>query len=136
VVAQGRVNDDLVDFSDFRPTLLEAARVKIPEGLDGRSFLPQLRGDAGSPREWIYCYYCPRPERSTPVRFVRDQRWKLYGDGRLFDVENDPGEKYPLPDVDQRDTVAEVRRKLMTALQSLPAEGQSLLQFKSARGEG
>ena len=43
--------------------------------VDGRSFLPQLRGEKGNPREWIHCYYCPRPERTPPVRFVRDRRW-------------------------------------------------------------
>ena len=123
------MNDDLVDFSDFLPTLLDASGAPVPGYLDGHSFLPQLRGEVGSPREWIYCYYCPRPERTQPARFVRDQRWKLYGDGRFFDIANDPAEKYPLENLES-DTPADIaRRKLSAALQSVPAEGQTLLEF-------
>ncbi|MHC4404903.1 MAG: sulfatase/phosphatase domain-containing protein, partial [Planctomycetota bacterium] len=132
VVPEGRVNDDLIDFTDFLPTLLEAAGEDVPDGLDGRSFLAQLRGEAGRPREWMYCYYCPRPERTPPVRFVRDQRWKLYGDGRLFDVTGDPMEKSPLETVEQGTPAAAARRKLAAALESMPAEGQTLLEFGPA----
>ena len=131
VVPKGRVNDNLVDFSDFLPTLLEAAHAKVPDGLDGRSFLPQLQGKPGKAREWLYCYYCPRPERTKPVRFVRDQRWKLYGDGRFFDVTNDPQEKNSVEDLASVAGAAEAKRKLSGALKSMPAEGQSLLKFAS-----
>lgn len=122
-IPAGAVNRDLIDFSDFLPTFQQLAGAPIPKGLDGRSFAPQLHGQTGSPREWIYCYYNPRPERTKPVRFVRDQRWKLYGDGRFYDVANDPLEEFPIED--QNDAWL----KLSTALASMPAEGQSLLKF-------
>ncbi len=130
VVPAGRVCNDLVDFSDFLPTTLEAAGLSVPAGLDGRSFLPQLRGEKGTPREWMYCYYCPRPERTRPVRFVRDQRWKLYGDGRLYDVESDVLEKRPVKDVSTE--AAAARHKLEEALAKMPAEGATLLRFVDA----
>ena len=57
--------------------------------IDGRSFAPQLRGEPGNPREWMHCFYCPRPERTPAKQFVRDKRWKLYRDGTFFDVAND-----------------------------------------------
>src|SRR2546426_2240679 len=43
--------------------LVEATGAKMPKGtpVDGRSFLPQLRGERGNPKEWIYCHYDPRP---------------------------------------------------------------------------
>lgn len=125
----GKVNEDLVDFSDFLPTLLDATGQNIPERLDGRSFLPQLKGERGTPREWMYCYYCPRPERTMPVRFVRDQRWKLYGDGRFFDVRNDVLEKSPLTAAEVGDEAAAAKKKLTEALASMPSEGQALLKF-------
>ncbi|MFN0121354.1 MAG: sulfatase-like hydrolase/transferase, partial [Blastocatellia bacterium] len=61
-VVAGRVHDDLVDTTDFLPTLLAAANVKAPSNItiDGRSFLPQLRGRKGNPREWVYSWYSPR----------------------------------------------------------------------------
>lgn len=129
VVPEGRICDDLVDFSDFLPTLLSAADAEVPEGLDGRSFLPQLRGEPGNPRQWTYCYYNPRPEKTEPVRFVRDRRWKLYGDGRFFDVAGDPAESQALAQDGLDDKAADARRKLAAALWTMPAKGQALLEF-------
>jgi arylsulfatase A len=56
-IASGKVCSDLVDSTDFLPTLCEAAGAPLPEGLkiDGRSFWPQLKGEKGTPRDWRYC---------------------------------------------------------------------------------
>ncbi len=75
----------------------------------------------------MYCYYNPRPERTQPVRFVRDVRYKLYGDGRFYDVQTDPLEQEPLQDLAPEARAA--KDKLSKALQSMPAEGQQLLKF-------
>ncbi|MCO6455412.1 MAG: sulfatase-like hydrolase/transferase [Pirellulaceae bacterium] len=125
-----RVSNDLVDSTDFLPTCLEAAGVQVPAGLDGRSFLPQLKGQPGQPRRWLYCYYCPRPERTPAVRFARDQRWKLYGDGRFYDVEQDVLEQTPLELPAQGSEARAAHDKLTRALASFPEEGQSLLRFQ------
>ena len=100
----GKVCTDLVEFSDFLPTLAEAAGTPLPKGItiDGRSFLPQLKGKTGDPRKWIFCHYNPRPERTKLVRFARDKRWKLYAPGEnkragnLYDVAADPLEQNPI----------------------------------------
>jgi arylsulfatase A len=132
VVPSDRVCEDLVDFSDFLPTCLGAAGAEVPAGLDGQTFLPQLRGETGKPREWIYCYYCPRPERTPPKRFVRDQRWKLYGDGSFFDVDSDVFEKRNLVGSDLPLEAVAAWVKLKEALDSMPAKGQSLLKFTTS----
>ncbi|MFI4913188.1 MAG: sulfatase [Sedimentisphaeraceae bacterium JB056] len=44
-VPAGRVVDDLVSFIDLGPTFLDAAGVKIPEPMTGRSLLPVLKSD-------------------------------------------------------------------------------------------
>jgi len=124
-VPPGTICEDLVEFSDFLPTLAEAAGVEPTTETDGQSFLPQLRGDSGSPRESIFVYYWPRPEKGEPKRFVRDKRWKLYGDGRLYDVRNDILEKSPFPE----NRRLKIRQRLAGAMSSMPAEGQSLLKF-------
>lgn len=125
-IQPGLVSDVLVDFSDFLPSFLHLSGGVIPADFDGRSFVPELRGEAGNPRTWIYCYYCPRPESSKPQCFARDQRWKLYGDGRLYDLSKDPVEKQPL---DPKQNGA-AYRKLKGALDSMPPEGQVLLQWE------
>jgi len=78
--ASGKVCDDLIDFTDFLPTLAEIARVEIPQNwiIDGRSFAPQIFGKMGNPREWIFCHYDPRWGKWKSTRFVRNKRWKLY----------------------------------------------------------
>ena len=94
----GLAAGDIVDFSDLLPTLADAAGAALPANriIDGRSFLPQLRGQTGNPRAWIYCYYQKNPD-SLIQRFARDQQWKLYDDGNLFDVPADVLEQNPNP---------------------------------------
>jgi arylsulfatase A len=101
-IPAGTVCEDLIDFSDILPTLCDVAGIDVDPAceVDGRSFLPQLRGEHGNPREWIFCHYDPRWGRWEPARFVMDHRWKLYEDGRLFDLRSDPQEENPLVGVD------------------------------------
>ncbi len=115
-VPAGRVNADLIDSCDFFPTICAAAGIspKSMGAIDGRSFLPQLRGQKGQPREWIYTWYDPRPghdkERWTKtLRYAFDQRWKLYEDGKLYDWQADPREEKPAEN-------AAARRKLQAVL--------------------
>ena len=115
-----KVCDDLVDFTDFLPTLLATAGAEAPAHLklDGHSFLPQLRGQPGRPRDWVFCHFFRNP--GDPVqRFARDKRWKLYQNGALFDVAGDPLEQRPIP-ADSADAEATAARaRLQVVLDSL-----------------
>ncbi|MFO0946483.1 MAG: sulfatase-like hydrolase/transferase [Planctomycetota bacterium] len=92
----GTVSDDLVDSTDILPTICQVAGIEIPTSMkvDGRSFLPQVKGETGSPREWIYSWYCPRGENLREFVFNRD--YKLYRSGEFYDLRRDPEEKHPL----------------------------------------
>jgi arylsulfatase A len=95
-IPAGKVCSDLVDSTDFLPTICEAAGIPLPTNMkiDGRSFLPQVRGEKGRPRSWSYSWYSPRGE---PLReFAFNQRYKLYHTGELFDLERDVEEQHPL----------------------------------------
>ena len=99
-IASGSVPKDLVDSSDFLPTILDAAGITPPDDyfMDGRSFLPQLKGDKGNPRDWMFFHFDKNAEgENSPGfrRFVRGHRWKLYEDGLLYDIETDPEELSP-----------------------------------------
>ncbi len=97
VMKQGRVNADLISSTDFLPTLGAAAGAAPPADTDGVSFLPQLRGERGTPREWLYCWYSPRQRADLTVReFAATADHKLYRDGRLFDLARDAFEQHPL----------------------------------------
>jgi len=122
-IPKGVVTDRLVEFSDFMPTIAKASGASAPQDHDGVSFLAALHGNESEPRDPIYIYYWPRPERGQPTRFARDQRWKLYGDGRLVDVQSDVFEKTTLSGH------VEIRKRLQGVLDRMPAEGQTLLNF-------
>lgn len=103
---------DLVNSTDFLPTLCEAAGVKVPDGLqiDGRSFLPQVLGKSGRPREWGYCWYSRGGGGEPQFEYAMTLNHKLYRDGRFFDLNQDPFEEQPLPiDALASDQAAEAR---------------------------
>ena len=95
---RAKVCADLVDFSDILPTLAELGSAELPADInfDGRSFAPQLKGKEGDPREWIYCWYERNGKRNKASQHVRDQQYKLYADGRMFNVVDDFYEESPL----------------------------------------
>jgi arylsulfatase A len=124
-IAGGGVCHDLVDATDFLPTLCEAANVPIPGDakIDGHSFLPQLRGEAGHPREWLYSFWAPLRQTQTAkvgkrgaVEQAFDHDYKLYSIGEFYDLRNDPGEAHPLQVADLTGDVAAAANKLQGAL--------------------
>ncbi|MDE0225947.1 MAG: sulfatase-like hydrolase/transferase [Gammaproteobacteria bacterium] len=127
-VPAGQITDDLVDFSDMMPTLAGMTGAPLPGGdlLDGVSFAPQLRGRQGKPRDWIYMYNEPIPGPvPNPTIFARDQRWKLYNDGRLYDISKDVLEQSPTQGG------SEARAKLQAVLDSMPSEGLKIYRPKT-----
>jgi arylsulfatase A len=97
------VTDDLVDFTDFLPTISEAIKQPVPKewNTDGTSILPQIRGEKGNPRKWIFTHYSPihsEGANKQSGRFFRDHRFKLYSDGRFYDLAKDIEEKNPVPE--------------------------------------
>jgi arylsulfatase A-like enzyme len=75
----GKVTRDLVDFSDYFVTFADLAGAKLPAGvtLDGRSIAPQLKGESGTPRDWVYV-------ELNGKHYVRTQRWKLTESNALY----------------------------------------------------
>ena len=72
--------DELIHFTDWLPTLADAAGAPVPDGppLDGRSVLPALRGETGTTntrRFWQWNRYDPVPNCNAAMR---DGSWKLY----------------------------------------------------------
>jgi len=113
VTPPGRVCEDLVDFSDVFPTLAEVAGAPLPKvKIDGRSFLPQIRGERGKPREWVYI-------QLNNKKAVRTKRWKLHGDGRLFDIQSDPFERKPIPPEADTPESKAARKRLQAVLANL-----------------
>lgn len=125
-IAPGGVCDDLVDLSDFLPTLAKVFRFELglKWPIDGRSFLPQLLGERGDPREVLALYSNPRPGegRNPRVFFARDHRYKLYDDGGFFDTQADRDEEEPLEAESLTPELETIRKRLQQALDEMPPE--------------
>lgn len=120
---RGAVNADLIDFSDFLPTLTSAAGITLPEKfiVDGRSFLPQILGQPSKPRDHVYMYYEPRWAGFENGVFVRDKTYKLYGDGRFYNVEKDVSEKNNLGDKTLTPQEQGIKTRFRSILKNMPA---------------
>lgn len=90
----GSESDVLVDLTDYLPTLSDIAGLADDDvSRDGHSFAPVLFGDEQSdPREWIFI-------ENRGKHCIRSRDWKLYNDGRFYDLRNDPGESKPLTEL-------------------------------------
>lgn len=118
VIKAPRVIADLIGPTDFLPTLSAIAGAEVPTNVDGVSFLPQLKGEKGTPRDWLYSWYSPRQADNLTVREAAfDARYKLYRNGNFFDLRADPDETKPLnvQKLENLDAAA-AAKKLQTAL--------------------
>ena len=129
VKPQGAV-DALTDFSDILPTLCELAGSALSPDyvVDGKSFAHTLQGEPGKDREWIFSCLADR-------RFLRDKRWLLDGDGRLYDCGYRRDETGYKDVTDSNDPeAAAARQRFAKILEKLPPPPQELLD--QARREG
>lgn len=76
-VLPNQVNNSLVSTVDILPTVLQAAGMKIPENLAGRSLMPLFRGNTTTWRSLLYAEYTSHNrECFYPRRCVRGSRYK------------------------------------------------------------
>jgi arylsulfatase A-like enzyme len=129
VAKPGTTTDRIVSNVDFAETFLDAAGVPVPKEMQGRSFLPVLKGEP--PADWrksfYYHYYeYPGPHNVARHYGVVTDRYKLvrfYESNtnywELFDLKTDPKE---LTSVYGKPEYAAVQKDLETELTRLRAE--------------
>lgn len=91
-VKPGSVSEALVEYVDVVPTFLEAVGLARPEVLDGRSFLPVLRGETNEHKTHVFGLQTTRGINNGSeyfgVRSVRDKRYRYvrnFSPERLFE---------------------------------------------------
>jgi arylsulfatase A-like enzyme len=113
-----------VELVDVAPTLMDLAGHDVPEGMQGRSLSPVLRGESGDHREDAYCeFYNSNTRHQDPTAYatmLTDDRYKVVvphgveGPGELYDLRKDPAERHNRwDDPDYADTRREMVRRLM-----------------------
>jgi len=101
VVKPGVRSQALIQNIDYAPTFLEAAGIKIPEDIQGRSLLPVFKNNGVAPADWrkaLYYYYTGEATHNVAKHDgVSTQRYKIMrfpdtDEWQLFDREKDPQE--------------------------------------------
>ena len=137
--ASGKVNQDLIDATDFLPTMCAAAGVEVSAelNLDGRSFLPQLRGEKGQPRDALYAWYNPSGGATAKWEFAHDAQFKLYASGQFYHVAQDDREKSPLADtaLDTHARAAKARLQAVLQQHAGPRDKSFVKQAQPFGGE-
>ncbi len=132
-IKPGSVSDAMILNVDFAPTLLAVAGEKVPDDMQGRSFLPILKGS--TPADWrttmYYRYYhYPMHHQVQPHYGVRDQRYKLIffnkiNQWELYDLEKDPHEMKNLyADAAHAEIVKKLKDEIDRLKKELKDEGQ------------
>jgi arylsulfatase A-like enzyme len=132
-VRAGQVSQAMILNVDFAPTLLDAAGLPVPTDMQGRSFLPLLKGE--QPKDWrtsmYYRYYhYPQNHRVQPHYGVRTERYKLIYFNKirqweLFDLQKDPHElKNLYADPACADTVRTLTAEMYRLKKELKDENQ------------
>lgn len=119
----GRAINGPVGLIDLFPTLLELAGEPIPDGTQGRSLVPQLRGDTDRGHDHAFIEQDVDP-LDLRLRTLITDRWRIthYAGqpyGELYDLHNDPNEFENLWD---RNPAA--RRELQAQLLDVIAQNQ------------
>ena len=122
VVKPGSQSEAFVSNLDFAETILDAAGVNVPDDMQGRSFVPILKGK--TPGDWRdafyyhYYEYKPGPHDVQPHYGVRTKnfmlaRFPMVDEWELYDMRKDPKQlKSVYDDPAYADTVKQLKAKL------------------------
>ncbi|HEX5155296.1 MAG TPA: sulfatase-like hydrolase/transferase [Parafilimonas sp.] len=132
-IVPGTVNKDLIDFTDFLPTVAGIANIPVPTDygpLDGVSFYPRLTNQPGTPRDWIFCHYDRTGPNGAPlVRWAQTVSYKLYDTSSLkkvrlfYNIVKDSREKNPISDSLLTANEKKVKQQLLDVINNYVAQG-------------
>lgn len=117
VTPVGQHRNDLIDFSDLLPTFAEIAGGSLPKEFtfDGRSFAPQIRGETGNPRDWIFV-------QLGLNWYARSSDWKVNSKGELYSMKDAPFAEYLVAPNAMDDSAKSAKASLDKVLAALAPE--------------
>lgn len=113
------VCQDLVELRDVMPTLLSAAGVPVPDGVDGESFLPSLFGKGGFSREYLHGEHSAGLLSNHFIATKQDKYiwYSQTGEEHYFHLDTDPGETHDcIGEAEDRERIAFLRGLLIQSL--------------------
>ncbi|MGF1635300.1 MAG: sulfatase-like hydrolase/transferase [Phycisphaerae bacterium] len=117
-VPQG-TSDALVSWEDVMPTVLDLAGVPVPDGLDGHSLVPVMRGQSPAVRQTVFGGCGGSHDNHWLVHGRHKYIWYARtGEEQLFDLATDPNECHDLSA--DAAMLEEPRRQMAQHLSHLP----------------
>jgi len=128
-IKKGRVFEPIIEFSDFLPTLVEAAGISSSsKEIDGISFFPVLKGQVKPTRSTAFVHYDPQwfETSKNRNRFAQTIEYKLYRDNRFYKIVIDPLELNPLTNLSKNEK--KIRSKLQLILDKAEKESPWVIE--------
>lgn len=100
-IPKNQVHKEVVELMDIMPTLLNAANIPVPDGVEGKSLIPLITGQDSSWREYLHGEIAalgePDNEPKTGMQYLTDGKrkyiWHPGSDEEFFfNLEADPNE--------------------------------------------
>ncbi|MHC4397089.1 MAG: sulfatase family protein [Planctomycetota bacterium] len=144
LIKAGTTVSQMVQNIDIAPTILEAAGLKTPDYMDGRSFLGLLAGKEVAWRDAVfYEYYWEWNYPQTPtVHGVRTDRYKymhyhgIWDIDELYDLQNDPDEMYNLINSpEHQELVKKLNSMVFAWLEETDGMKISIRRYSGYRGD-
>jgi len=121
MINNSRKYSGLINFNDFYATFSDI--LGVVDDSDGTSMMDIFIGENIKNREIATIYYDPMwSDNVSKYRsvFTQDNRYKLYKDGRFYDIENDVLETSPLKEEDLTKDQKNIKNKLSENLSFFP----------------
>lgn len=142
LIKPGTVVKEVVANIDIAPTILHAAGLKAPDYMDGKTFLPFLKGEQQPWRNGLlYEYYWERNFPQTPtIHALRGERYKyihyngIWDIDELYDLQQDPLEATNLIHApEHQETVKAMNKELFALLKE--SKGMYIPLYPDAGGQ-
>lgn len=122
LIPAGTASEEMtVNMLDLVPTLLELLDIRMPEHLQGKSLLPDLRGEQTEKRDYVlstyngqqFGLYMQRMLRGRDMKYI----WNLTDCDELYDLKKDPYELVNrIGDPDYVESLKKMRLRLLKEL--------------------
>ncbi len=112
-----KVVESVISFADILPTMCDAAGINPTEyKTDGKSFINLISGKEEKIQDEVFIHYTPRWGNKKHNRWVMNDEYKLYQDGRFFNTAKDTLEKSPLLNSSLSEIEIKIKEKFQNIL--------------------
>jgi arylsulfatase A-like enzyme/Flp pilus assembly protein TadD len=132
--AKPAVREEAVSLADIAPTILRAAGIAPPSGMNGRDLLvPPATGGNDAARDLYSETEYPRTAGWSPLQALTDGRWKTIRAGshrEVYDIAADPREEHTL----EQPSIANAMSARIDALRAsaAPSSGERVISPEAA----